>query len=222
MNTKSKSVRYQIVDALHPMYHPTTFETEAEARAVIESEYTNSPNPYWREREQLVEKVTTIVEVLPKLKTINWIGFECSILDLMLHPAFISSDKLQAFTTKGNVDEKTLRLFAVRCARRVQSLYELEDKTILNAIDVAEMYANGEATEKGLEMAWNPAFMKMSGTSKSDGNSILWIGYVAHPDPYEAARWGAFYSRYALPKSYWQSEMDFQVEIAIDLLYQLK
>lgn len=66
MNTKSKSVHYEIVDALHPMYHHTTFETEAEARAVIESEYKNSPNPYWREREQLVQRVTTIVEVLPK------------------------------------------------------------------------------------------------------------------------------------------------------------
>lgn len=220
MNKKSKSVHYQIVDALHPMYHHTTFETEAEARAVIESEYTNSPNPYWRNREQLVEKVTTIVEVIPKPEPIIFFGFEGSILDLMLHPAFTSSDKLQVFTTKGNVDEKTLRLFAVRCARRVQCL--LEDKTILNAIDVAEMYANGEATEKGLEMAWNPAFMKMAGTAKSDDNSILWIGHVAHPNPYEAARWGAFYSRYALPKSYWQSEIDFQVEIAIDLLYQLK
>lgn len=66
MNAKSKSVHYEIVDALHPMYHHTTFETEAEARAVIESEYTNSPNPYWRERKQLVQRVTTIVEVLPK------------------------------------------------------------------------------------------------------------------------------------------------------------
>lgn len=66
MNKKSKSVHYEIVDALHPMYHHTTFETEAEARAVIESEYKNSPNPYWREREQLVQRVTTIVEVLPK------------------------------------------------------------------------------------------------------------------------------------------------------------
>jgi hypothetical protein len=46
------------------MYHSETFETEAEARAVIESEYVNSPHPYWRERKQLVQRVTTIVEVL--------------------------------------------------------------------------------------------------------------------------------------------------------------
>ena len=64
MNPPIKSVRYQIVDALHPMYHSETFETEAEARAVIESEYVNSPHPYWRERKQLVQRVTTIVEVL--------------------------------------------------------------------------------------------------------------------------------------------------------------
>ena len=69
MNTPSKSVRYQIVDALFPMYHHTTFETEAEARAVIESEYVNSPNHYWRERKQLVQRVTTIVEVVPNQLT---------------------------------------------------------------------------------------------------------------------------------------------------------
>lgn len=220
MNTKSKSVHYEIVDALHPMYHHTTFETEAEARAVIESEYTNSPNPYWRERKQLVQRVTTIVEVLPKLQTIKWLWFEGTILDLMLHPEFSSSQKLEAFTKEGIVDDQTLRLFAVRCARRVSHL--LQDKKILNAIDVAEKYANGEATEKGLEVAWIPAFRIMAGTPATNDNRILWIGEAANPDPCHAAKWSAFYSRYALPKIYWQSEMDFQVEIAIDLLYQLK
>lgn len=62
----SKTIHYQIVDALHPMYHNRTFETAEEAYAVIEAEYKNSPNPYWRNREQIVEKVTTIVEVLLK------------------------------------------------------------------------------------------------------------------------------------------------------------
>ena len=68
MNKVKKHIHYRIVDALHPMYHTETFETEAEARAVIESEYVNSPHPYWRERKQLVEKVTTTVETLEEPK----------------------------------------------------------------------------------------------------------------------------------------------------------
>lgn len=221
MNTPSKSVRYQIVDALFPMYHHTTFETEAEARAVIESEYVNSPNHYWRERKQLVQRVTTIVEVVPKLQPIEYLGFEGTILDLMLHPSFSSSEKLKAFTKVGIVDDQTLRMFAVRCARRVQ--YLLEDKKILNAIDVAEKYANGEVTEKGLEVAWKPAFMIIGGTTMTNDNCIRWIGYAAHPNPCTAAHFSAFHSRYALLKNggSWESEIDFQVEIAIDLLYQL-
>lgn len=55
---------YQIADANWGMYHVDVFNTEAEARAVIEKEYTNSSNEYWRNRPQVVIKVTTIKEVL--------------------------------------------------------------------------------------------------------------------------------------------------------------
>jgi len=49
------------------------------------------------------------------------------------------------------LDKKTLRLFAVWCARSVQHL--MQDQRSINAIDIAEKFANGEATEEELETA---------------------------------------------------------------------
>ena len=48
-----------------------------------------------------------------------------------------------------------LRMFAVRCARRVQHL--MTDPRSLAALDVAERYANGEATDAELAAAWDVA-----------------------------------------------------------------
>ena len=47
--------------------------------------------------------------------------------------------------------DREIRLFAVFCARQVQHL--LTDQRSVEAIDVAERYANGEATEKELWVA---------------------------------------------------------------------
>ena len=59
---------------------------------------------------------------------------------------------------KGLTDAQ-LRLFAVRCARRVQHL--MTDPRSLAALDVAERYARGEATDKELAearaAAWDAA-----------------------------------------------------------------
>lgn len=53
-----------------------------------------------------------------------------------------------AATRNGVMPERDLRLFAVRCARRVQ--YLMSDDRALHAIDVAERYANGYATAEEL------------------------------------------------------------------------
>jgi hypothetical protein len=56
---------------------------------------------------------------------------------------------------KGWLTDKELRLFAVRCARGIQHL--MKDERSINAIDVAERYANGEATDDELDAAWAAA-----------------------------------------------------------------
>ena len=56
--------------------------------------------------------------------------------------------------------DKEIRLFAVWCARQVQHL--MKDQRNIDALNVAERYANGEATEEELsvsrEAAWEVAF----------------------------------------------------------------
>ena len=52
--------------------------------------------------------------------------------------------------------DREIRLFAVWCARQVQHL--LKDQISLDAIDVAEKYANGEATEEELNAARSAAW----------------------------------------------------------------
>ena len=47
--------------------------------------------------------------------------------------------------------DKEIRLFAVWCARQVQHM--MADQRSVNALDVAERFANGDATEEELEAA---------------------------------------------------------------------
>ena len=49
--------------------------------------------------------------------------------------------------------DRETRLFAVWCARKVQHL--MTDQRSLDALDVAERFANGEATEKERAAAWS-------------------------------------------------------------------
>ena len=51
--------------------------------------------------------------------------------------------------------DKELRLIAVKCARQVQHL--MTDQRSINALDVAEKFANGEATEQDLDAARDAA-----------------------------------------------------------------
>src|SRR5574343_123727 len=54
-------------------------------------------------------------------------------------------------TRYGVLSDKELRLFAIFCARSVQ--HRLTDQRSIDAIDVAEKYAHGEATIDDLLMA---------------------------------------------------------------------
>jgi hypothetical protein len=50
------------------------------------------------------------------------------------------------------LDERRLRLFAVWCARQVQHL--MTDDRSINALDVAECHAHGDATDEETRAAW--------------------------------------------------------------------
>ena len=52
--------------------------------------------------------------------------------------------------------ERNIRLFGVWCARQVQHL--IEDQRAMNALDVAERFANGNASAEALDAAWAAAW----------------------------------------------------------------
>ena len=72
----------------------------------------------------------------------DWTGTVLDILDLKI----TTEDKIWVVCRNELVSEKLMRLFAVWCARQVQHL--MKDERSLKAIDVAESYAKGEATEE--------------------------------------------------------------------------
>lgn len=59
--------------------------------------------------------------------------------------------------------DRDLRLIAIKCARQVQHL--MKDQRSINALDVAERFANGEATQEELTAAWDAAWDAARGAS---------------------------------------------------------
>jgi hypothetical protein len=55
-----------------------------------------------------------------------------------------------------SIDAPEVRLFAVRCVRQIQHL--ISDERSLNALDVSEMYAVGNATSEEISAAWDAAW----------------------------------------------------------------
>ena len=132
----------------------------------------------------------------PAEKYGEWQG---TILDLMQRPDIPAEDKVWAFTREGIADDKTLRLFAVGCARRVQHL--MKDNRSIDALDVAERYANGNATKDELAAARYAAWLVAWG----EASTLAWN-----------AAWNA--ASDAVEPAASETERQAQVEIAIELL----
>ena len=86
--------------------------------------------------------------------------------------------------------DREIRLYAVWCARQVQHL--LKDQRSLNALDVAERYANGEATEAELTAARDDALYAVC-DADSAARSVAWAARSAAMDAtWDAARAAAW------------------------------
>ena len=77
--------------------------------------------------------------------------FSGTILDILKDKRIPAKDRIWAATRKGILDDRTLRLFACKCVREVWHL--LTDKRSRKAVEVAELYAVGEATDEELAAA---------------------------------------------------------------------
>ena len=91
-----------------------------------------------------------------------WQGTVIDILRVTDCPA---EDRLWVVCREDLIDARTLRLFAVWCARQALKLESDPDPRSVNACDVAERYANGEATDQlaaaraaALDAAWDAAW----------------------------------------------------------------
>jgi hypothetical protein len=182
-----------------------------------------------------------------KMKTLTWADFakhqpcynpaekygdwEGTILDLMQHPEIPDKDKVWAFTRDGIVNDKTLRLFAVGCARKVQHL--MKDQRSIDALDVAERYANGNATKNELAAARDAAREAAWASAWASARAAAWdaaweaageaAGEAAWEAAWEAAgeaAWAAAgdAARAAAWEAAGEAARQAQVEIAIELL----
>ena len=80
----------------------------------------------------------------------DWQGTALDVLNIEACPA---EDRLWVVLREGWIDERTLRLFAVWCARQALALVKNPDPRSVTACGVAERYANGEATAAELAAA---------------------------------------------------------------------
>ena len=84
----------------------------------------------------------------------GWQGTALDVLDVKDCPA---ADRLWVVLREECVSSRTLRLFAVWCARQALALVDNPDQRSVAACDTAERFANGEATERELAAAWAAA-----------------------------------------------------------------
>jgi hypothetical protein len=68
--------------------------------------------------------------------------------------------------------DRDLRLFAVWCARQVQHL--MKDQRSIDALDVAERFANGLATEEELAAAWAAAWAAARDAARDAARAVAW------------------------------------------------
>lgn len=79
--------------------------------------------------------------------------------------------------------EKEMRLHAVWCARQVQHF--MTDQKSIEAVDFAERYAQGQATDKELKVAWEAAFEAARASAWRTGGAAAW--YAASNTAWMAA-----------------------------------
>ena len=89
----------------------------------------------------------------------DWTGTALDILNVVAAPA---GDRIWVVLKPSWTDDRTLRLFAVLCAREALKLIYNPDPRSVEACNVAERYANGNATDDELKAAGAAAWAAAS------------------------------------------------------------
>ena len=104
------------------------------------------------------------------------------------HKKFVTSSMRLVRQIEG-WNDKNLRLFAVWCARQVE--YLMADERSKNAINIAEKYANGEATNEELAAAWAAAWDAARAAARAAASDAAWSAAWDASDAARAAAWDA-------------------------------
>ena len=115
--------------------------------------------------------------------------------------------------------DKEIRLFAVWCARQVQHL--MTDQRSVAALDVAERFANGDATKEELDAAWAAA--------RAEAGAAAWA--AARAEAWAAARAAAWAAAWAAARAEaraeargeaWSAALDAQEAKFLELANETK
>jgi hypothetical protein len=149
--------------------------------------------------------------------------FNGTIIDVLKDKRIPTVDRIWAFTCKDMVTDKVHRLFAVACARSVQHL--LTDEQSIKAIDLAERYANGEATDDELEAAWAAAWAAAEAAEAAwaavwaaEAAEAAWAAVWAAAAEAAEAAWAAVWAAAAEAAEAAGQTREHQVQIAIELI----
>jgi hypothetical protein len=115
-----------------------------------------------------------------------------------------TKDILWLLLRKEFLSEKDLRLFVVWFAREVLKLLEKPDERSVEACNVAERYANGQATKDELDAARKAAYTASNHVYYADFYVIAAFDVAAisaASDVTYAARYAAAYANYAANRS---------------------
>ncbi len=108
-------------------------------------------------------------------------GWKGTILDILNIEECPTDDRVWVATHKGICSDKVLRLFAVWCARETFKLVTKPDPRSINACNVAERFANNQATKEELSAtrsaassaAWSAAG-SAAGAAAASAASAAW------------------------------------------------
>ena len=120
----------------------------------------------------------------------DWSG---TAIDILRMESIPPKDRLWVVLREGVLDLRTLRLFAIACARRVQHL--MADPRSITAIDVAERHVNGLATDEELEAAARAAEWAAAAAARA-ARAAAWAAW-AETRAARAARAAAWAARAA-------------------------
>jgi hypothetical protein len=140
--------------------------------------------------------------------------YEATLLQFLDHPEIPTDDKFWLVLREYFIDAKILRLFAVWCAREYLKLMDNPDPRSVKAVDVAEKFAHGEATQEGLAKAEDDAWH----TARATMRFIRWDAALGAADANvsTAARWAAWAAAVATTDS--DAAQDAQLKQLISML----